>query len=151
MDTVDQAILSILQSDGRISNAELSERINLSPSACLRRVKNLEEEGIIEGYAMVVNQSAIGRSSNIFVEISLNSQSEEALNAFEAAVVNCPDIMECYLMAGDSDYVLRVAAGGPEDYERIHKSALSRLPGVARIRSNFTLRTVCKKTTYELL
>ncbi len=151
MDSVDQKILGILQSDGRISNAELSERIHLSPSACLRRVKNLEDERVIEGYAMVVNQKAIGRPSNIFVEISLNSQSEEALNVFEAAVSNCPDVMECYLMSGDSDYILRVAAGGPEDYERIHKTELSRLPGVARIRSNFALRTVCKKTTYELL
>ena len=150
LDALDKSILNSLQSDGRISNSDLAERINLSPSACLRRVRQLEEAGIIEGYAMLVNPDAIGKPSNIFVEVSLSSQSEYSLNSFESAVAECPEVMECYLMAGDSDYLLRVVAADAADYERIHKNHLSRLPNVSRIRSQFTLRAVCKKTAFEI-
>ncbi len=150
LDTIDRAILSNLQQDGRLTNADLAERINLSPSATLRRVRMLEEAGVIEGYAMLVNQKAIGKPTNIFVEVALNSQSEANLNAFEHAVAACPEVMECYLMSGDSDYVLRVVVADTADYERVHKEYLSRLPNVSRIRSNFALRTVCKKTAFTL-
>jgi Lrp/AsnC family transcriptional regulator, leucine-responsive regulatory protein len=129
-----------------MTNAALAERVHLSPSACLRRVRRLEDEGVIEGYVMLVDQGAVGRPTNIFVEITLHSQSEEALDAFEQAVAACPDVMECYLMSGDADYLLRVAAADTADYERIHRTHLARLPGVARIRTSFALRTVCKKT-----
>ncbi len=149
-DTIDKAILNALQSEGRISNSDLADRVNLSPSACLRRVRHLEENNIIEGYAMLVNATAIGKPSNIFVEVSLASQSENSLNAFENAVAKCPEVMECYLMAGDSDYLLRVVVADAADYERIHKTHLSRLPNVSRIRSQFTLRTVCKKTAFQI-
>lgn len=149
LDAIDRNILNLLQSDGRMTNAELAERIHLSPSACLRRVRRLEDEGVIEGYVMLVDQVAIGRPSSIFVEITLNSQSEEPLNAFEAAVQECPDIMECHLMSGEADYLLRVVAADTADYERVHK-ILGRLPGVARTRSSFVLRTVSKKTALEL-
>ncbi len=150
LDTIDRAILSNLQQNGRLTNADLAERINLSPSATLRRVRMLEEAGVIEGYAMLVNQKAIGKPTNIFVEVALNSQSEVNLNAFERAVEACPEVMECYLMSGDSDYVLRVVVADTADYERVHKEYLSRLPNVSRIRSNFALRTVCKKTAFSL-
>jgi Lrp/AsnC family leucine-responsive transcriptional regulator len=149
-DRTDRQILRLLQSDGRMSNADVAERVHLSPSACLRRIKRLEEEGLIEGYRMLLNQQAIGKPTNVFVEISLSSQNEEMLDAFERAVIQCPDIMECYLMAGDADYVVRVIAADVADYERIHRTYLSRLPGVARLRSSFALRTVCHKTALPL-
>ena len=150
IDAIDKAILNSLQSEGRISNSDLADRINLSPSACLRRVRHLEDAGIIEGYAMLVNPAAIGKPSNVFVEVSLSSQSEYSLNSFENAVAECPEVMECYLMAGDSDYLLRDVAADATDYERIHKTHLSRLPNVSRIRSQFTLRAVCKKTDFQI-
>jgi Lrp/AsnC family leucine-responsive transcriptional regulator len=149
LDTIDRKILNLLQPDGRMTNAELSERVHLSPSACLRRVRRLEDEGVIEGYVMLIDQAAIGRPTNIFVEITLDGQNEEALDSFESAVVECQDVMECYLMSGDADYLLRVIAADTADYERVHK-ILARLPGLARTRSSFVLRTVSKKTAYEL-
>lgn len=150
LDTIDKKIIATLQLDGRLTNAELAERINLSPSACHRRVKQLEERGVIAGYVMLVEPAAIGRPTTIFVEITLNSQSVECQQAFEAAVRNNPEIMECYLMTGEADYLLRVAAAGTTDYERLHRQHLSRLPGVARIKTAFGLRTVCKSTAYPL-
>lgn len=149
-DAKDTAILNHLQKDGRLSNADLAERVHLSPSACLRRVRQLEEAGVIDGYVTLVNQTVIGKPSNIFIEVSLTSQSEKCLDAFEKAVADCPEVMECYLMAGDSDYLLRVVASDPADYERIHKTHLSRLPYVSRIHTSFALRTVCKKTAIEI-
>jgi len=149
LDTIDRKILNLLQAEGRMTNADLAERIHLSPSACLRRVRRLEDEGVIDGYVMLVDQAAIGRPAIIFVELTLTSQSEETLAAFEAAVGECTDVMECYLMSGDADYLLRVVAENTADYERVHK-ILARLPGLARTRSSFVLRTVSQKTAYEL-
>jgi Lrp/AsnC family transcriptional regulator, leucine-responsive regulatory protein len=150
LDDIDYAILENLQMDGRLPNSDLAERIHLSPSACLRRVRLLEEAGIIEGYTMLVNQTAIGKPSNVFVEVSLNSQSEKTLDEFERAVDNCPEILECYLMAGAFDYLLKIVASDASDYERIHKTYLSRLPNVSRIQTNFALRTVCKNTAFKI-
>ncbi|MGD8710781.1 MAG: Lrp/AsnC family transcriptional regulator [Ectothiorhodospiraceae bacterium] len=150
LDATDRHILELLQRDGRITNAELAERINLSPSACLRRVRRLEEEGVIDGYMARVNQAAIGKPCDVFIEITLNSQSEESLQAFEAAVRDCPDVLESYLMSGDADYLLRIVAADTSDYERIHKRYLSRLPGVARIRSNFALRTISRRQLFNI-
>lgn len=150
LDATDRKILRLLQADGRISNADLAEAIHLSPSSCLRRVRRLESSGVIDRYVMLVNAAAIGKPTSVFIEISLGGQSQEMLDAFEAAVANSPEVMECYLMAGQSDYLLRVEAADMADYERIHKSQLSRLPGVTGIRSNFAIRTVCKKSHYEV-
>lgn len=150
IDTTDRKILTLLQRDGRMSNADLAEAINLSPSACLRRVKRLEDDGFIDGYVMLVNQAAVGKPTNVFVEITLANLGEETVDAFERAVTDCPDVRGCYLMSGDADYLLRIACAGPQDYERIHRHYLSRLPGVARIRSSFALRTICKKTGVKL-
>lgn len=150
LDKVDRKILNFLQVDGRMTNADLAEKINLSPSACLRRVQRIENSDIVDGYVMLVNQEAMGKPTSIFVDISLNSQSEESFDTFEQAVKDCPEIMECFLMSGDSDYLIRVVATDAQDFERIHKKYLSRFPGVARIRSNFALRTVCKKTALEV-
>lgn len=150
LDTTDRKILAHLQRDGRMSNADLAEKINLSPSACLRRVKRLEDDGFIDGYVMLVNQTAVGKPTNVFVEITLGNLGEETVEAFEKAVIECPDVRGCYLMSGDADYLLRIACAGPEGYENIHRMYLSRLPGVARIRSSFALRTVCKKTGIKM-
>ncbi|MBI1206523.1 MAG: winged helix-turn-helix transcriptional regulator [Azospirillum sp.] len=150
LDAIDRKILAALQRDGRMTNAELAQQINLSASACLRRVRRLEDDGVIDGYVMLVNQTAIGRSASVFVEITLDSQSDDNLDRFEAAVAACPDVMECYLMAGEFDYLVRVAARDTGDFERIHRSVLTSLPGVARTRSCFVMRPVCKKTSFEV-
>ena len=150
LDKIDRRILAELQADGRMTNALLAERVNLSPSACLRRVQQLEEAGVIAGYVALVRQEAVGRPTSIFIEVTLSSQNEDLLQKFENAVQTCPDIMECYLMSGDSDYLIRVVAADTQDYERIHKQHLTRLPGVARIRSSFALRAVCKKTALDV-
>ncbi len=151
LDKIDRKILAALQADGRVTNAELAERVHLSPSACLRRVRQLEAAGVIEGYSMVLNHAALGKPTNIFIEISLHSQSVESLDAFEKAVLDCPEVIECYLMSGDSDYLLRIVAADASDYERVHRTYLSRLPGVSRIRSNFALRPVTRRTGMQLL
>ena len=131
-----------LQSEGRISNADLAERIALSPSACHRRVRRLEEEGVIEGYAAMLDPRAVGRRATVFVEITLNSQADEVLEAFEAGVARIPDVMECHLMAGAADYILKVVAEDTDDFARIHRQYLARLPGVAQMHSSFALRKV---------
>ncbi len=146
IDRADRAILHELQQDGRLSNVALAARVSLSESACLRRVKRLEEAGVIERYAMLVNQARVGVPDNVFVEISLNRENQEDLSAFEAAVQRLPEVMECYLMSGDYDYLLRVVVANTADYERIHREHLTRLPGVVRVRSSFALRTVTKTT-----
>lgn len=150
LDSIDHSIISALQEDGRISNVQLADKIGLSPSACLRRVQILEARGIITGYAAMIDAAALGRSTHIIVAITLDRQSEDFLSAFERAVADCPDVMECYLMAGEADYVLRLQARDAADYERIHKEYLSRLPGVARIQSSFALRQVVRRNGVHL-
>ncbi|MEQ8322107.1 MAG: Lrp/AsnC family transcriptional regulator [Rhodospirillales bacterium] len=145
LDFIDHSIITALQDDGRISNVQLAEKVGLSPSACLRRVQILEDKGIISGYAALIDAAALGWSTHVIVSITLERQSEDFLSAFERAVADCPDVMECYLMAGDADYVLRLQARDAADYERIHKEYLSRLPGVARIQSSFALRQVVRR------
>ena len=150
LDATDWKILNLLQTNGRMTNADLATRIHRSESACHRRVRRLEAEGVIEGYAMLVSQAAIGRPTTVFVEISLASQAEENLDAFEAAVQDCPDVMACYFMSGDSDYLLHVVAADTADFERIYRTYLARFPGVARVRSSFAFRTVFKRTAYGM-
>jgi Lrp/AsnC family leucine-responsive transcriptional regulator len=150
LDTVDRTLLTILQTDARITNAALAEHVHLSPSACLRRVRRLEEAGVITGYVAVLDRSMIGRGTSVFVEITLTSQHEDLLDEFEAQVAVVPEVLSCHLMAGNSDYLLHVAADDVSDYERIHKSHLVRLPHVAQLRSSFALRTVCDRKAHEL-
>ena len=144
IDRTDRAILHALQLDGRLSNVNLANKINLSESACLRRVKLLEKAGVVERYSMLVNQAAVGLPGNVFVEISLAQQQQDELDTFEERVLQLPEVMECYLMSGDYDYLLRVVVADAADYERIHHQHLTRLPGVAKVRSSFALRTVTK-------
>ncbi|GAB4390253.1 MAG: Lrp/AsnC family transcriptional regulator [Albidovulum sp.] len=136
----------MLQRNGRITNAELSERVNLSPSACHRRVQRLEEEGFIAGYVALVNARRVDRPTTVFVEITLSGQADEILEAFERAVRLVPDILECHLMAGSADYLLKVIARDTEDFARIHRQHLARLPGIAQMHSSFALRTVRQTT-----
>jgi DNA-binding Lrp family transcriptional regulator len=146
LDQIDRAILRVIQKQGRISNADLSEKVNLSPSACHRRVNRLEAEGIIKDYVAMLDARKIGLPSTIFVEIRLQGQADEILDAFEAEVKRVPEILECHLMAGTADYILKVVADSTEDFARIHRQHLSRLPGVQQMQSSFALRTVFKTT-----
>jgi Lrp/AsnC family leucine-responsive transcriptional regulator len=144
LDRFDHAILRLLQTDGRISNVDLAERVNLSESACLRRVRTLEKSGLIEGYVALINQQELGLPDNVFVSITLEHQDLADLRAFETAVKSIPEIMECYLMTGQYDFLLRIVVADVKDFERIHRRYLTRLPGVAQINSSFALRTVRK-------
>lgn len=149
-DSTDLRILDILQREGRISNAELADRVNLSASACHRRVQRLEEEGLIAGYVALLDARRMGRPSTIFVEITLTGQAEELLDAFERAVAKVPEVLECHLMAGSADYLLKVAAADTDDFARIHRRSLSALPGVRGMQSSFVLRTVRESTALPL-
>lgn len=144
LDKQDRVILSALQRDGRMPNATLAQTLNLSESACLRRVRALEESGLIEGYAAQLNQQLAGYPVNVFVSITLDRQAQTDLQSFDAAIRAIPEVMECYLMTGDHDYLLRVVVADMSDFERIHSRQLTRLPGVARVHSSFALRTVQK-------
>jgi Lrp/AsnC family leucine-responsive transcriptional regulator len=144
LDRSDHAILAVLQSDGRMSNVELAELVSLSESACLRRVRALEKSGLIKGYAAQVDQTKVGLPVDVFVNITLERQDLADLKAFEKAVQRIPEVMECYLMTGEHDYVLRVVVADVNDYARIHQKHLTRLPGVDRVNSSFALRTVRK-------
>ncbi len=144
LDRYDHAILRHLQQDARITNARLASEVNLSESACLRRVKALEEAGLIEGYTALVNQHKAGYPVNVFVSITLDRQSQSGLEAFEAAVRRIPQVMECYLMTGEHDYLLRLVVADLDDFERIHSQHLTRLPSVVRVQSSFAMRTVTR-------
>lgn len=142
MDATDRRILSVLQKEGRISNADLATRVNLSASACHRRVQRLEEAGFIAGYVALLDPRSLGRTTTVFVEITLSGQADELLDRFEKAVRAIPDVMECHLMAGSADYLLKVAARDTDDFARIHRQSLAKLPGVAQMHSSFSLKTV---------
>ena len=150
LDRFDSAILDALQKDGRISNVQLAQAVNLSESACLRRVRALEEAGFVDRYVALINQSKVGMSGNVFVHIGLQREEESELAAFEDAVRSIPEVMECFLMTGEFDYLLRVVVADMADFERIHKESLTRLPGVARVNSSVAIRTVQKKTELPL-
>ena len=150
LDRYDKMILQALQRDGRISNVQLAQEVSLSESATLRRVRALEESGMIARYVALVNQNEAGLSGNVFVQIGLHREVERELAAFEDAVRNIPEVMECYLMTGEFDYLLRVVVSDMADFERIHKESLTRLPGVARVNSSFGIRTVQRKTELPL-
>lgn len=146
LDDRDRQILTELQADGRLTNAELAERVHLSPSACLRRVNLLMESGLVAGNHLVLDQKAAGFAGTAYVSITLDSQDRARLDAFEAKVRLVPQIQECHLLAGQSDYLLRVIFRDMADLERLHSEVLTRLPGVVRVQSQLTLRTV-KRTT----
>ncbi|MFZ2997458.1 Lrp/AsnC family transcriptional regulator [Sphingobium sp.] len=150
MDRFDIAIIEALQSDSRRSMAELGEKVGLSASACHRRVKALEDGGAIAGYAARLDPVALGLDLLAFVEISLTSQSREAMDRFERAVADFPEILECHLMAGHADYLLRVAAADLNGFDAVHRDCLARLPGVSAIRTSFAIRRIRDLRGYHL-
>ena len=150
LDPFDRAILKLLQDDARITNTRLAELVHLSESACLRRVRALETSGLIEGYTALINQRKAGFPVNVFVNITLDRQQQAGLDAFETAVRKVPEIMECYLMTGEYDYLLRVVVADLADFERIHAQHLTRLPNVTRVHSSFAVRSVRRARTLPL-
>jgi Lrp/AsnC family leucine-responsive transcriptional regulator len=145
LDAFDRKILFELERDGMLTGAALAERVGLSPSACHRRVKTLEGLGVIEGYAAILSDTALGRAETIFVAVTLDNQKRETMAAFERAVAQCREVQDCHLMTGESDYLLRIVISDDDRYERVHQDSLSRLPGVRRLVSNFTIRTVFRR------
>ena len=146
LDAIDVKILNALQLDGRLSNAELAERVNLSPSACLRRLHLLMTGDLVAGTHLVLDQKQAGFPGTAYVFITLEGQDRKQLDAFEARIQLIPQVQECYLLAGQADYLLRVVYNNSQDLERLHSEVLTRLPGIRRVQSTMTLRTV-KRTT----
>ena len=145
LDTLDKAILTALLDDGRQSQVQLAERVPLSPTAIARRIRALEEAEVIEGYQARVSRRSLGLNMTVIVQISLQTQNAEIFAAFENAVAAAPSVVSCHLMSGDDDYLVTVLARDLADFERIHKEELSRLPGVARLKSSFSLREVASR------
>lgn len=150
LDSIDRAILAELQVAGRISNQELAQRVHLSPSACLRRVKALEDGSVIAQYVALVNPRAVGKHGISFTIINLESMNTPQLEAFEQAVRDTPEILDCYYVAGANDYLIRFAYRDAEDLERFHSEVLMHLPAVSRSNSMLVLRTVKKTTALPL-
>jgi Lrp/AsnC family transcriptional regulator, leucine-responsive regulatory protein len=146
LDHTDIALLRALTSNARQSHVELASLVGLSSTACARRLVALEQEGLIEGYQAVLGLKALGLGTTVIVRITLESQSEDALKAFEIAAVKCQSVVRCLLMSGSDDYLLTVLARDIEDFEYIHKTQLSRLPRVARIHSSFAIRDVVNRS-----
>ena len=146
LDATDRAILILLQENARLTNAELAERVHLSASACLRRTKLLEESGLIARTVAILDPRVAGLPGTAYVSVTLDSQGRAALEKFEAAVRTVPEITECYLLAGQHDYLLRIVYRDAADLERLHTEVLTPLPGVVRIQSTLTLRTVKRST-----
>jgi DNA-binding Lrp family transcriptional regulator len=144
-DALDRSILGCLLEEGRLTQVELAERIPLSPTAIARRIRGLEEAGVIEGYQARISRKALGLDMTVIVQIGLKSQNEDLLKSFEEAVARAPSVVSCLLMSGEDDYLVTVMARDLADFERIHKEQLSRLPGVVRLKSSFALRDVANK------
>jgi len=150
MDSTDLKILEELQADGSLSNVALAQRVHLSPSPCLTRVRALETQGVIHRYVALVDPKALGLGLNVFISISLKEQSKQALAAFEQRIAEHDEVMECYLMTGDSDYLIRVAVADIAALERFILNQLTPIPGIEKIRSSFALKQVRYKTALPL-
>jgi Lrp/AsnC family leucine-responsive transcriptional regulator len=146
LDRIDTTILAELSANARVSMVDLATRVGLSSTAIARRQRSLEEDGFIQGYQAVLDLNRFGLHTTVLVRIALESQSDQALKSFEAGVLNCPSIVRCFLMSGSDDYVAIVLARDIEDFERIHRTELSRLPRVSRIQSSFAMRNVVDRT-----
>ncbi len=142
LDAIDRRLLAALQENGRLTATELAEKVGLTTSPCLRRLRQLEEAGIIRGYTALLDQKRVGFPVSVFVSIKLERQGEDQLARFETAVRRCPEVQECYLMTGPRDYLLRVVARDLADYERFVKETLTRIDGIANIESSFALGQV---------
>jgi len=145
-DDIDRRILSELQEDARTPNVDLAEKVGLSPTPCARRVKNLEAAGVISRYVTLVDQKTVGLPVSVFVNVTLERQVEQALDVFESFISERPEVMECYLMTGDADYLLRVVVADLDAFERFIVNHLTKVPGIANIKSSFALKQVAYKT-----
>ncbi len=150
LDVFDRKLLTLLQRSGRISYVDMAQAVNLSESACLRRVRALEEAGVISRYAAMIDERTVGLPLSVFVTVTLSSQAEATLSAFEKAIANVREVAECYLMTGGSDYLLRLVVRDVDDLERVHAQELTRIPGVVRVSSSIALRTVVKRAELPL-
>ena len=150
LDKIDRRILNCLQSEARLTNVELADRIGLSPTPCARRVKKLEKLGVIGRYVTLVDQKAVGLPVSVFVNVTLERQVEQALDGFEKTILERPEVMECYLMTGDADYLLRVVVADLDAYERFIIDHLTKVPGIANIKSSFALKQVAYKTALPI-
>ena len=150
LDSIDLKILVELQADGSLSNIELARRVHLSPSPCLARVRALEAAGVIDRYVALANAAALGLGINVFISISLKSQGKEALADFERRICEHDEVMECYLMTGDSDYLIRVAVADIGALEKFILEQLTPIPGIEKIRSSFALKQVRYKTALPM-
>ncbi|MAY67443.1 MAG: ArsR family transcriptional regulator [Rhodospirillaceae bacterium] len=146
LDAIDRRILKAIQANARMRNVDLAEAVGLSASPCLRRVKRLEDAGVIRDYVTLVDQQAVGLPVSIFINVTLERQVEKALEEFEATIRSWPEVMECYLMTGDADYLLRVVTADLSAYERFLMDRLTRVTGVAAIKSSFSLKQVVYRT-----
>lgn len=150
IDGIDRRILEQLQQDGRMTNQQLSDRVGLSPSPCLRRLKQLESERVIMRYVALVDPESIGLSVTAFVRVRLDRQDDRQLSIFEQAVADFPEVMECYLMTGDADYQLRVLVDSLTTFEDFLRTRLTRIKGVGQVTTSFALRPVVYKTALPL-
>jgi Lrp/AsnC family leucine-responsive transcriptional regulator len=150
LDALDWKILAALQEDARIANVDLAKKVHLSPSPCLARVRRLEEDGLIDRYVTLLDPMALGLTVSVFIQVRLEKQVEAALETFERAIAERPEVMECYLMTGDSDYLIRVVVRDVQALERFIVDFLSRVPGVGNIQSSFALKQVKYKTALPL-
>ena len=145
MDYIEYKLLNSLQKNARLTNLELAKQVGLSASPCLRRVKSLEESGVITGYSAIINQNKVNLSVNVFVQVSLERQSEERLQVFEEKIMEYREVMEAYLMTGEADYLLRIVVKDLQAYEKFLKDNLTKIKGIASIRSYFSLKQVTRK------
>jgi Lrp/AsnC family transcriptional regulator, leucine-responsive regulatory protein len=150
LDATDLKILDELQRNGRLANVDLAQRINLSPSPCLARVRALERAEVIDRYVAIVNPASLGLTLSVFIQVTLEKQVEAALNRFEAKMNSCPEVMECYLMTGDSDYLIRAVVKDVAALQQFIVHELSKIPGVANIKSSFSLKQVKYKTALPI-
>lgn len=150
LNAIDRGILQVLQVEGKLSNVELAARVHLSPSACLRRVKALEDSGVITQYVALIDPKVVGQAGTSYTIVNLEKLTQPAIAAFEQAVRDTPEILDCFYVAGTNDYLLRFTYSGAADLERFHNEVLERLPGVMRSNSMLVLRTIKKTTALEL-
>lgn len=150
IDSIDCKILTLLQREGKITNTALAECVALSPSACLRRVQNLENQGIIQYYTAIINGSSVGLGVEIILTITLVGQSRSLLRDFENTIATIPNVMGCYLLGGEYDYLVHISVRDLDHYAQLHRDTLSTLPHVATLKSSFAMRQVIKRTAFDL-
>ena len=151
MDAIDRNIIRVLQQDGRLSNQDIADKVGLSPSPCLRRVRNLESEGVLTGYTAIVDQDKYGFPLTVFVHIRLERHSDECIQSFESGIEKLDEVMECYLMTGNSDYLLYVVSEDLKTYEMFVREKISTIPGIAAVDSSFVYGRVKRNMAFPAL